>query len=1209
MSGRPCVEHGGAVAPSAEPEIGAVPEWTSPLERCIGTGGFASVWQVAGAESVLKVAHANHELARARMVREAEALGAVGAPAVPALRGYGVLADGRAWIEMERISGTNLGDIIASGALRIDHVIALGILIAEALAVIHAAGYAHRDLKPDNIVRRADGKLVILDLGLARLLPDDPDDPNRAGVQIGSVEYMAPEQALDATTARAPADIYALGCILYELCSGRLPFVGDAAVLERAHAALRPPPLSALANVPPALEQLTLECLAKQPNRRPPSAVDVAARLREVRGDGSQRTQHSMSRIGGGKQPVVLLWAELPRVDRALIQALTVRKVAIISQRGRRVLAGVAGVELNDPAGTAIAAARDLAAAGARVALHLDAVIVTQGPTSLTLTGASVERPEDWLPTGTWTGVLMTRTLATIAQVPTRPAEQAGFVTIADASRASDELFGRDALISDIVGEAAVALSGAPSGRQSSAVVGGRASHGGGPGLALVVGDHGIGKTALARALAPRLAELGARVVSGSVPPPGSGRPGHSALAELVGANPQGPIVRAVGDALRTAARQRPLAIILDELHLAEHELLDALEYATLGGESIPLWIVGFAAPRLDQRRPGFGARAERQMRKTLLPLDDDASVAMTAALLRPAEYPSLRALHKIAGIARGNPMHLATLVREIHDRGAIRTRPNGEHFLDTTTLDALPPIALGPWLAARELTALGDELVSLARICAILGDDISRDEIAGVMQIAEQRGSATTTVDLDVGLGELVGSSILVAGLDSWSFRQALLEEGIYTTTDETERLKLHAAALAYWQAKSQDDPAVAERISRHAEAIGERRIAAAAFAVLGEQAHREHRTLDADQAWQGAVRNLDAKDLERGRALLGRARARYQLQRVRDALADLDEVLAIADELGNRTLEIEALIQKATALDWGDEFDKSAAIATAARERLDPASSTLSLDVELAEGRSLFRLQNFAEAAPHLRRVRGAARDRDPEVETIAGVLLAPSLVELGELDEAETVFADVIRLCERTGDRLHFGAAHANRAWLWTKRGEIEQAANDFRVVIQVARENGQASLERIATHNLAEDRLWQGALDESLQLAKRSLAIQRGHGEGDDNLDLVLLARVHAARGDREELAATLAQLDPAQLSDTDRRALAVLTCARDRAPTEAWRLALLGTSELPSELRLELGHLALREGQLDPELRAQMHEEASKHPIWAHRAEL
>jgi tRNA A-37 threonylcarbamoyl transferase component Bud32/tetratricopeptide (TPR) repeat protein len=1190
LSGRPCIEHGGAAESSSQGEVGAAPDWTPALERCIGSGGFAAVWQIAGTSSVLKVAHANHELSRARMAREAEALAAIGAPAAPGFLGSGTLTDGRAWIEMERVSGTNLSDLVAAGPIRIDHVISLGVQIAEALQRIHDAGYAHRDLKPDNILRRADGSLVILDLGLARKLPDDPDDPNRAGVQVGSVEYMAPEQALDGTTARAAADIYAVGCILYELCSGRPPFVGEAAALERAHAALRPPPLSALVPVPVQLELLVHDCLAKQPNRRPARAVDVATRLREVGDAEGQRTQHSMSVIGAGKQPVVLLWAELPKVDRALIGTLTARKVTIVSQRGRKILGAVAGVEHADPAGAALAAARDLAAAGARVALHLDAVEVAHGPAGLQLTGPSIQRPEDWLPQAPWTGVILSRTLATIAQVPTRAIDAIGFVALGEPGMSADELFGREALLSDLVTEAAAALSGI------------------GPGLAVLVGDHGIGKTAIARALAPRLAELGARVISGAVPPPGSGRPGYTALGELVVDSAQ-PVVRAVGDALRDAARQGPTAIILDELHLAEHELLDALEYATLGGEPLPLWIVGFAVPRFDQRRPGFGTRAERPLRQTIAALDETAALEMTAALLRPAEYPPLRALRQIASIARGNPMHLATLVREIHDRGAIRTRPNGEHFLDTTALETLPPIALGPWLAARELASLGVELVSLARVCAILGDELDLAQVAGVIGIAERRGSATTSADLEVGLAELVANGVLVAGRGTWVFRQALLEEGIYLTTNEAERSALHAAALEYWQTKPMD-PAVAARIARHAEAIGERRIAAAAFARLGAHAHEEHHTLDADQAWQGAVRNLDARDLERGRALLGRARARYRLQRVRDALADLDEALAIAGELGDSQLEIEAMLEKATALDWGDDFDSSALIAEEARERLDPAEhNPLQLAADLAIGRSLFRRGAFVEAAPQLEGVMTAARGRDREIETIAGVLLAPVLVELGSLSQAEVIFADVIRLCEESGDRLHYGAAHANRAWLWSKRGEVEQTANDLRVVIQVARENGQATLERIATYNLAEDRLWQGALDEASQLARRSLAIQKGHGEGDTNLDLMLLARVLAARGERDELATVLSAIKIDDVSDADRLVIAVLECARDRAPVAAWQASLAATADLPSDTRLELAHLAARADALDPALRAAMRDVARKHPIWARRSEL
>jgi eukaryotic-like serine/threonine-protein kinase len=1159
-----------------------VPSWSQPVGACVGSGGFASVWSIPG--GVLKVAHADHDLARAQIAREAHALAAVGSPWVPRLDDHGVLADGRAWIAMERVPGPSLGELLAV-PIALDRALEIAVGLLDSLGHVHAAGFVHRDLKPDNLVIRADRSVAILDLGLARKLPTDDADPTRPGVQVGSLEYIAPEQLRDPASVDARSDLYAFGCVLYELCAGRPPFLGDDGALRGAHQRLRPPALSALAEVPTVLEAVCHDCLAKQPTSRPPSALAVRRRISAVREDSSRAPGHAVSMVSEGKQPVVLLWAELPRVDRALLGALAARKISVISQRGRRVLGGVVGAEHADPAGAAIAAARELAAAGARVALHLDALQVQPR-----LAGAAVERPETWLPAAPWVGVALTRALATVTQAPTRPSELGpGFVMLADAGAAT-ELFGRDALIAELVGDAAAALGavgplhrepGPPGDAELVAADVHRVARLG-PGFALIVGDHGTGKTALAGALAAQLRALGARVHSGTIPPPGSERPGHSALGDLIGTL-DGPIVRAVGDALRAAARARPLAIILDEVHLADHELLDALEYATLGGEPVALWIVALAAPRIDQRRPGLGNRAERHRRDSLGPLDADAAVALTAALLRPAEYPPLRALRQIVAIAHGHPLHLMALAREIHDRGAIRVRPNGEHFLDTTALDALPPLALGPWLAARELAGLAGELIALARVCAILGDEFARGEIAAVVELVERRGGATTPIDVDVGLAELVAARVLVRFGAGWAFRQALLQDGVYATTNEDERRTLHRAALDIWCARPLTEPSVAERVARHAEAVGEIRIAARAFATLGERAHRAHRPLEADQAWQGALRNLADPDLGRGRALLGRARARYRLQRVRDALADLEEALGIALALGDARLEIEALLEQATALDWSDDYAGSAAIATRAALRCaEVGDPELAPEIALAEARVVFR-KTRAAAAPALAEVVAAAhRAGHAETETIARLLLGPALIEGKQLDDAEAVFDELIALCEKVDDTFHLSAAYANRMLLWAALGRLDRVELDRRTVIQLAREGGHATVERNATHNLAEDRLWQGALDEAERLARRCLSLQRGHGEGSTAVDELLLARIMAAKGDLTETRSLVTKLIASDLAGAERIMVELLRCYVERAPPAEWAVWLdRANLALGDELRLEFALLAQR----------------------------
>ncbi|MEO6772945.1 MAG: hypothetical protein ABI467_07965, partial [Kofleriaceae bacterium] len=625
------------------------------------------------------------------------------------------------------------------------------------------------------------------------------------------------------------------------------------------------------------------------------------------------------------------------------------------------------------------------------------------------------------------------------------------------------------------------------------------------------------------------------------------------------------------------------------------------------GGEPLPLWVLGLAAPRLDARRPNVGVRAERHRRDVLGPLDDDAAVALAAELLRPAEYPPLRALRRLATIAQGNPLHLATLAREIHERGAIRVR-GGAYFFDTVVLDELSPAALGPWLAARELASLPEELVALARICAVLagGGEVSRDELTAVVDSVERAGGATTTIDAAIGLGELATAGLMIASDRGYQFRRALVEEGIYATTGDAERRAIHRAALDYWLPIG-GEIAAAGRLARHAEAVGEAAVAAQAFGVVAQHAQAVHRLIDAEHAREGELRNLPAIGAARVRALIGRAEVRSHLQRTDDAIADVDAAVELAAELGELELQLEADFALARACDLGDDYERSREVTSAAVVRLFEArldSPQLRREAILASARMSFRAEAFADAAAQLREL--LASPGDYEIEVVAALLYGPTLAKLGDLASAERVFADVIARCRASDDQFHLCAAYGNRCWLWSANGMVERAAEDLRLAIQVAREAGLPSLERVSTWNLAEDRLWQGALDESLQLARRSLALQIAHGRSGTLPDRVLLARILAARGDRAELPALLEDLAPELIEGPERAMLDLLAASMTEAAPARWAELLAQLDPLEPGARLELLHLAARHHGLGDEDRAQLEELVKRAPIWATR---
>ncbi|MCY1009745.1 protein kinase [Nannocystis pusilla] len=181
---------------------------------------------------------------------------------------------------MEFVDGTTLQELLrddtGAAGLAPARAARIALSVCEALTAAHAAGVVHRDLKPANILLEAEGRVVLTDFGIARPL----DGQHTQGL-LGTPVYMAPEQVAGAPVD-ARTDLYAVGLVLFEMLTGRLPFAGDTA-FAAAVARLNEPPLDVLAvrpDAPEPLAELVRQCLSQEPDRRPASAAAIAERLR-----------------------------------------------------------------------------------------------------------------------------------------------------------------------------------------------------------------------------------------------------------------------------------------------------------------------------------------------------------------------------------------------------------------------------------------------------------------------------------------------------------------------------------------------------------------------------------------------------------------------------------------------------------------------------------------------------------------------------------------------------------------------------------------------------------------------------------------------------------------------------------------------------------------------------------------------------------------
>jgi eukaryotic-like serine/threonine-protein kinase len=274
----------------------------------IGRGGMGEVYRAhdtnLGRDIAIKVlpeTFARDPERMARFQREAKVLASLNHPNIAAIYGVEVSGSSRALI-MELVEGPTLADRIAAGAIPVDEALRIARQIADALEYAHERGIVHRDLKPANIKISHDDAVKILDFGLAKAVEGDASSMDmansptltrmatQAGVLLGTAAYMSPEQAKAKSVDRR-ADIWAFGCVVYEMLTGKRAFDGETVTDTLAAVIMKEPDWSQLpAKTPTRVRVLLQRCLQKDPKQRLRDIGDARISLDEVLSDVPEPT-------------------------------------------------------------------------------------------------------------------------------------------------------------------------------------------------------------------------------------------------------------------------------------------------------------------------------------------------------------------------------------------------------------------------------------------------------------------------------------------------------------------------------------------------------------------------------------------------------------------------------------------------------------------------------------------------------------------------------------------------------------------------------------------------------------------------------------------------------------------------------------------------------------------------------------------------------
>ncbi len=274
------------------------------ITAAIGAGGMGEVYRATdsklGREVAIKMlpaAVAQDPERLARFEREARSLASLNHPNIVTIFSVEE-ADGSRFLAMELVEGESLDTLLAPGGLPLSRFFEIAVPLADALSAAHERGIVHRDLKPANVMVTREGRVKVLDFGLAKLEaagsnPNLTSTPTESRAELtsegqvfGTVAYMSPEQARGGKVD-ARSDVFSLGVVLYQMVTGERPFQGESAV-DMISAILRDTPPSVTdrrADLPPHLARILRRCLEKDPRDRYQTSRDVHNELRDLRAE------------------------------------------------------------------------------------------------------------------------------------------------------------------------------------------------------------------------------------------------------------------------------------------------------------------------------------------------------------------------------------------------------------------------------------------------------------------------------------------------------------------------------------------------------------------------------------------------------------------------------------------------------------------------------------------------------------------------------------------------------------------------------------------------------------------------------------------------------------------------------------------------------------------------------------------------------------